>query len=138
ENQCRGAGAFEPTKARKSFPRFEAKVPLLVVLHTVSKRSEVLYRRGACIRIAAPRPRLREGRIRRSSQLPGWHFRPMVRARSAGTDFVADDRPERPYPAWEVPARAYGSPMLHAWWRSGPGLTDKDRPKSNPAASKER
>src|SRR6202051_2066382 len=46
--------------------------------------------------------------------------------------------PKAPYPAWEVPARAYGNPMLYAWWRGGPGLTDKDQLKSNPAASKER
>src|SRR5258708_26252614 len=45
--------------------------------------------------------------------------------------------PKAPYPAWEVPARAYGSPMLYAWWRGGPGLTDKDQLK-NAAASKER
>ena len=25
-----------------------------------------------------------------------------------------------PYPAWEVPARAYGSPTIYAWWRDGP------------------
>jgi hypothetical protein len=23
---------------------------------------------------------------------------------------------DAPYPAWEVPARAYGSPMLFRWW----------------------
>jgi hypothetical protein len=28
--------------------------------------------------------------------------------------------PNAPYPAWEVPARAYGSPMLYAWWKGGP------------------
>ena len=27
--------------------------------------------------------------------------------------------PNSPYPAWEVPARAYGSPMLYAWWKGG-------------------
>ena len=25
-----------------------------------------------------------------------------------------------PYPAWEVPARAYGSPTIYAWWRGDP------------------
>jgi hypothetical protein len=30
--------------------------------------------------------------------------------------------PNSPYPAWEVPARAYGSPMLYAWWKSRPPL----------------
>jgi len=25
--------------------------------------------------------------------------------------------PNAPYPAWEVPARAYASPMLFAWWK---------------------
>jgi hypothetical protein len=24
--------------------------------------------------------------------------------------------PDSPYPAWEVPARAYGSPTLFRWW----------------------
>ena len=46
--------------------------------------------------------------------------------------------PKAPYPAWEVPARGYGSPMLYTWWKGGPGLTDRDQLKSNPAASKER
>ena len=27
--------------------------------------------------------------------------------------------PNSPYPAWEVPARAYGSPTLYAWWKGG-------------------
>lgn len=30
--------------------------------------------------------------------------------------------PNSPYPAWEVPARAYGSPMLYAWWKGRPPL----------------
>jgi hypothetical protein len=30
--------------------------------------------------------------------------------------------PNSPYPAWEVPARACGSPMLYAWWKGGPPL----------------
>jgi hypothetical protein len=25
-----------------------------------------------------------------------------------------------PYPAWEVPARAFGSDMLYKWWKGGP------------------
>jgi hypothetical protein len=25
--------------------------------------------------------------------------------------------PAAPYPAWEVPARSYASPMLFAWWQ---------------------
>ena len=25
-----------------------------------------------------------------------------------------------PYPAWQVPARANGSPMLYEWWKGGP------------------
>ena len=25
--------------------------------------------------------------------------------------------PKAPYPAWEVPARGYASPMLFAWWK---------------------
>jgi hypothetical protein len=28
--------------------------------------------------------------------------------------------PNSPYPAWEVPARVYGNPMLFAWWKSRP------------------
>jgi hypothetical protein len=28
--------------------------------------------------------------------------------------------PKAPYPAWEVPARAHGSPMLFAWWKGDP------------------
>ncbi len=28
--------------------------------------------------------------------------------------------PNAPYPAWEMPARAFGSPMLYAWWKGGP------------------
>ena len=27
--------------------------------------------------------------------------------------------PNSPYPAWEVPSRAYGSPTLYAWWKGG-------------------
>jgi hypothetical protein len=27
--------------------------------------------------------------------------------------------PNSPYPAWEVPARAYGSPTLYSWWKGG-------------------
>ena len=30
--------------------------------------------------------------------------------------------PNSPYPAWEVPACAYGSPMLYAWWKGRPPL----------------
>jgi hypothetical protein len=30
--------------------------------------------------------------------------------------------PNSPYPAWEVPARACGSPMLYAWWKDQPPL----------------
>jgi hypothetical protein len=30
--------------------------------------------------------------------------------------------PNSPYPAWEVPARAYGCPMLYAWWKGHPPL----------------
>jgi hypothetical protein len=30
--------------------------------------------------------------------------------------------PNSPYPAWEVPARAYGSPTLYAWWKGRPPL----------------
>src|SRR5258705_128389 len=100
-------------KARNHARRFEAKVHLLVVLHAVSERSEVLYRRGACIRIAAPGRRLREGRIRRSSQLRSRYSRQMVRADVL--DLILwpmKDHPKALYPAWEVPARAYGSPML--------------------------
>ena len=28
--------------------------------------------------------------------------------------------PNAPYPAWEVPARAYGSDVLYEWWKGGP------------------
>jgi hypothetical protein len=28
--------------------------------------------------------------------------------------------PSAPYPSWEVPARANGSPMLYEWWKGGP------------------
>jgi hypothetical protein len=31
---------------------------------------------------------------------------------------------EAPYPAWEVPARAFGSPMLFAWWEGGKPVQD--------------
>ena len=48
------------------------------------------------------------------------------------------DHPKALYPAWEVPARAYGSPMLYTWWKGGPGLTDRDQLKFNSAASKQR
>jgi hypothetical protein len=30
--------------------------------------------------------------------------------------------PNAPYPAWEVPARAFGSDMLYEWWKGGPPL----------------
>jgi hypothetical protein len=30
--------------------------------------------------------------------------------------------PNSPFPAWEVPARAYGSPMLYSWWKGHPPL----------------
>jgi hypothetical protein len=48
------------------------------------------------------------------------------------------DHPKALYPAWEVPARGYGSPMLYTWWKGGPGLTDRDQLKFNSAASKQR
>jgi hypothetical protein len=32
--------------------------------------------------------------------------------------------PSAPYPAWEVPARANGSPMLYEWWKGAPRRTD--------------
>src|SRR6266404_122280 len=60
--------------------------------------AKFLYRRGACIRIAAPRRRLRKGRIRRSSQLRSRYSRQMVRARGAGPDFVADEGSESAVP----------------------------------------
>jgi hypothetical protein len=28
--------------------------------------------------------------------------------------------PSAPYPAWEVPTRANGSPMLYEWWEGRP------------------
>jgi hypothetical protein len=28
--------------------------------------------------------------------------------------------PSAPYPAWEMPARAFGSSMLYEWWKGGP------------------
>ena len=28
--------------------------------------------------------------------------------------------PSAPYPAWEIPARIYGSSMLYEWWKGGP------------------
>jgi hypothetical protein len=41
--------------------------------------------------------------------------------------------PNAPYPAWEVPARANGSPMLYAWWKGDPVPDLHDVPRSNSA-----
>jgi len=63
-NKCRGAveGSlqFQPSENHAGVARLKS---LLVVLHTVSERKakEILIRRGACIRIAAPGRRLRKG-----------------------------------------------------------------------------
>src|SRR5260370_30977848 len=98
-------------KARNHARRFEAKVHLLVVLHAVSKRSEVLYRRGACIRIAPPRRGLRKGRIRRPSQLRSRNSRQMARARFVGPDFWANEGPESALPRGGGPSARLRHPI---------------------------
>lgn len=38
--------------------------------------------------------------------------------------------PNSRYPAWEVPARAYGNPVLFAWWKSRPPLQRAASPRT--------
>jgi hypothetical protein len=44
--------------------------------------------------------------------------------------------PSPPYPAWEVPARTYGSPMLYEWWKGGPRLIEHAGPRWRAHAAK--